>query len=195
MLDRVKSPRVLIVAAVLAGSAAMGWVGGVLWWQWWSPPPDGIVYRTTQGLRWVAEPIDAGSARLFSATAEYVVIAAGLGILLGLLIGLLARGWELLGLLLGVFAAGIAGWLMVTVGTDLSPPDPQTLAAAAGADARLPGAMRVAGWSPYLAWPAGVLLGELAVLVLAPIPAAAAAEGSTESVGGETVARHVGGGE
>lgn len=169
MLDGVSTRRVLLAVSVLLGSAGVGWVAGQLWWQWWAPPPDGVVYETTEGLQWVADPVDAGSAQLFSATAEYAVLAAGLGLVVGLVLGVVTRGWEIVGLLLGVLTAGLAGWVMYVVGTDLSPPDPEPLLADAGAGARLPGAMQVAGWSPYLAWPAGVLAGQLAVLVLSPV--------------------------
>lgn len=168
MLGGVSSRRVLVAASLLVGSAGLGWLAGHVWWRWWSPAPDGVVYQTSRGLRWIADPVDAGSAQLFSATAEFVVIGMGLGLLVGLVVGFLSRGWELVGLATGLLAAGVAAWIMLQVGTDLSPPDPEALAERAGAGATLPGAMQVAGWSPYVAWPAGALAGQLAVILMAP---------------------------
>ncbi|QYJ04755.1 hypothetical protein KUV85_03470 [Nocardioides panacisoli] len=181
--------RVLVAVGILAGAAGLGWVAGQAWWQWWSPAPTGFVYETAEGLRWIAEPVDAGSAQLFSATGQYVAIGSALGVLLGCVVAALTRGWELAGLAVGLVAAALAAVVMVTVGTDLSPPDPASLVEEAGAGAELRGALQVPGWSPHVAWPAGLLLGHLAVTLLAP----RRPRGS--SVGGEPVARHVGGGQ
>lgn len=154
---------------LLAVAAGAGWIGGQLWWRWWGPGPDGVVYETQQGdLVWLPDPPELGFAELFSATGQYVVIGLGLGLLLGLLAGLVCRGRELPGLVVALGAAGLAAWLSYTVGTDLSPSDPQAMAADAGAGAELPGALAITGWTPYLGWPAGVLIGFIASVVLAP---------------------------
>lgn len=160
--------RTVVALGVLAGATGLGWLAGQAWWRWWQPAPNGVVYETTEGLRWIADPVDTGSAQMFSATGEYVVIGAGLGVVLGVLVALLSRGWELVGLLVGLVAAGLAAYVMVAVGTDLSPPDPETIAEEVGAGAELPGALQVPGWSPHVSWPAGLLVGHLAVTLLAP---------------------------
>ena len=61
--------------------------------------------------------------------------------------------------------AVLAGWVMVQVGQALGPPDPRQLAKTAPERTRLPSDLRIAGKSPYVAFPAGATLG-LAVVLL-----------------------------
>jgi hypothetical protein len=53
---------------------------------------------------------------------------------------------------------------MVQVGHALGPPDPRELAEAARNGKRLPSDLRIVGKSPYVAFPAGAMLGLTVVL-------------------------------
>lgn len=117
--------RALLVrlAAVVVGFVAAGAVAGVVWEQLWSAP-TGVTY---QG-HWYLEP--AGPDLSFEGIALFVLIAVPLGIVLGVLAGLW-RGHETATALAVLVAASLAGVVMYAVGSSLSPPDPQPLAAGA----------------------------------------------------------------
>ncbi|GEB13223.1 hypothetical protein GUY44_13970 [Pimelobacter simplex] len=153
----------LVVPPVLG--AVLGAAGGWLWWAWWGPAPQGKIYDTTAGPHWYPDPFDPGITRDFSGTATYVVVGFGLALLLGLVSGWLARKVAVPGLLALLVGAGLATLLMYLIGESFSPPDPASLAAAKKIGAVLPGHLHVSGWTPYLAWPVGALLGYLVVLL------------------------------
>ncbi|NYJ00995.1 hypothetical protein HNR19_001693 [Nocardioides thalensis] len=171
----------LRVGAVLAGSVGLGLLGGWLWWTWWGPATPGRIYDVPErGPRWYPEPWDPGQTDAFGGTAQYIVIALGLGLLLGLVAGLLAGRTALL--MLGAMLAGsvLAALAMVWLGTQLSPPDPQTLATAATVGDKVPGNLEVTmgrisllGWddvpvpTPYFSWPVAGLTGYLVVMLSA----------------------------
>lgn len=175
--------RALLLRAggVLAGSIALAFLGGWLWWAWWAPATPGRIYDVPElGPRWYPEPWDPGQADAFGATAQYVVVALGLGLLLGVVAGLIAGRTALpvLGaVLLGTVAAA---FVMAWFGTSFSPPDPQTLATAANVGKEVPGHLDVATASvsllgsedvsvptPYLAWPVAGLTGYIVVMLSA----------------------------
>jgi hypothetical protein len=112
--------RLAVVVVVFLGAGALA---GVLWERLWDVP-TGVTY---QG-RWFLEP--AGPDVSFQGIALFVVIAFPLGILLGVLAGL-RRGDEVATALTVLVAASLAGVVMYAVGSSLSPPDPQPLAAGA----------------------------------------------------------------
>lgn len=155
--------RAIAVPVVLG--VALGAAGGWLWWAWWGPAPDGKVYETTAGPTWYPDPFDPGITRDFSGTADYVVIAIGLALLLGLVGGWLARDRAVPGLVAVGVASIIAAALMTFVGTAQSPADPQAKADDVAIGTELPGHLKVSGWTPYLAWPVGGLLGYLVVML------------------------------
>ena len=64
-----------------------------------------------------------------------------------------------------VVGSVLAGWVMYRVGVALAPPDPGPLARTARAGTRLPGTLKVSGASPFLALPAGALIGLIIVFV------------------------------
>ncbi|HWJ09562.1 MAG TPA: hypothetical protein VNS46_09325 [Nocardioides sp.] len=161
-------PRELLRAMVgpVALGAALGALGGWLWWTWWGPAPDGKVYDTTAGPTWYPNPFDPGITRDFSGTATYVVVAFGLALLLGVVGGWLARDRAVPGLVAVALGSLVAGLLMTVIGIGQSPPDPRDKVDEVKIGTELPGHLEVSGWTPYLAWPVGGLLGHL-VLMLA----------------------------
>ncbi len=146
------------LALVLLLFAVGGAVAGVVWeWVW--TPPVGMV---ADG-RWL---LDADGLRDdVSGTALYIVVAAVAGLLLGVLAGLLPHPAELVTLAGVVVGSALAAWVMLEVGQALGPVDPRDLAADAGEGALLPGRLTVSGWSPYVAFTTGALVGLLVVLV------------------------------
>lgn len=154
----------ILAVPVLLG-AGLGLLGGWLWWSWWGPAPDGRIYDTRVGPQWYPEPFDPGVTRDFSGTATYVVIAFGLALLLGVVAAVLCRRIAVVGLVTVVVGAGLGAAAMVLFGTSFSPPDPAGLVASREVGDALPGHLHVAGWTPYLAWPVGALLGYFAVMV------------------------------
>lgn len=177
--------RAIVVPVVLG--VALGAAGGWLWWTWWGPAPEGKVYDTAVGPTWYPDPFDPGITRDFSGTADFVVIAFGLALLLGVVGGWLARDRAVAGLLAVGAATIAAAALMTFVGTAQSPEDPQARAdevkigtglpghlALAQAEVDLPDALAdllndddgvVHVTTPWLVWPVGSLLGYLVVML------------------------------
>ncbi len=154
--------------------AVLGAAGGWLWWAWWGPAPDGKVYDTAAGPTWYPDPFDPGITRDFSGTADYVVIAFGLALLLGVVAGWFARDRAVTGLVAAAVASVVAGVLMTFIGLAQSPSDPQDKAAEVKIGTELPGHLEVSGWTPYLAWPVGSLLGYMVVMLALNSTAASA---------------------
>lgn len=161
----------MVAGILVVAGAALGALGGWLWYQWWGPPNSGPIYNTAEGPRWY-DLTDQGLAHQFDGPAQYAVIALGLGLLLGVGGVLLGRRQPyavLAGLIAG---SGLAAYLAFAVGTALSPPDPQKYATEANVCTEEPcqeydAAIEVSGWSPFLVWPLGALGGFcVATLVL-----------------------------
>lgn len=163
--------------------AVLGGLGGWLWWVWWGPATQGRIYETQAGKAWYPDPFDPGITRDFSGTATYVVLGFALALLLGLLGGWIARQHALLGVVAVVLGAALGALAMTLVGESLSPPDPNSLLSSHAVGDRLPGSLAVAGWTPYLAWPVGALLGYLVLMVSLPVPPSpeSASAGSEQS--------------
>jgi hypothetical protein len=163
------SPARTLVCAlvVLLGGAGLGALGGWLWWRWWSPAPEGEVFALSDGgTIWVPQPAESGYSALFDATAQYAVLGAAFGALLGVLAALLCRRRELVGLAAAVVGSALGAVVMLRIGTAQSPPDPESRLADAAVGDVLPGALEVAGWTPYLGWPGGALAAFVIVLLL-----------------------------
>lgn len=153
------------VAVGAVVGAVLGAIGGFAWWTWWGPAPDGKIYKTTAGPTWYPDPFDPGITRDFSGTATYVVVGFALALLLGLVAGWLCRNTALVGIG-AVVVASVAGAVVMTlVGISQSPGDPQAQASAATIGKAFPGHLEVAGFTPYLVWPVGALLGYLVVML------------------------------
>jgi hypothetical protein len=149
-------------AAWVVGLFALGGaLGGLLWEAWWRPPvglvADGRVVLVGDAAR-----------AAFDGTAQFVVVATVLGLLLGGLVGLLARGRERVTVVLVVLGAVLATAVMVWIGQAVGPPDPAPVAARSEDLTEVATQLRVRGLAAYTALPAGALVGLLAALVLAP---------------------------
>lgn len=155
--------RVIVLPVILG--VVLGAAGGWLWWAWWGPAPEGKVYDTPAGPTWYPDPFDPGITRDFSGTADFVVIAFLLALLLGAVGGWFARDRALAGLASAGVASVLAGVLMTVLGLLQSPSDPQAKVDEVKIGTELPGHLEVTGWTPYLAWPVGVLLGYLVVML------------------------------
>ncbi len=136
-----------LVLGLLAGTA-----GGWLWEHFWTPA-SGVAFAHGFVLDGQGAPQD------FSATGSYVVWALVMGLAAGLLAGLVGRQHELVTLVTLVVAAAAGGVLMAMVGHALGPPDPEMLARSLDDFQPLTSDLRVSGLAPYLAMPAGALLG------------------------------------
>ena len=190
-----------LVALVLA--AALGLLAGWLWWTWWGPANVGKIYDTpSNGPTWY-DISASGLEREFAGTAEYVVVTAVAGLVLGIVVGLLARGREILFVavvLLAGAAAGVLAWWLGSV--VLSPPDPQQFATKETAKVQKEypahldvtvGHVTIGPWddvpvpTPYLAVPVAGLAGYLVVMLsvqgLGSVPAAGSgvSSGTSES--------------
>lgn len=156
----------LPVVVVLAAGAALGAAVGGLWWVWWSPGFDGTVYATQDGARWLPEPFDPGFADTFTGTAQYVILGAAAGLLLGVAVAFAMRRRPVPGLAVATLGAVVAAAVMYLVGTAPSPPDPQSLATEQTIGDTFPGNLEVVGWTPYLVWPVLTWFGYAAFMVL-----------------------------
>jgi hypothetical protein len=145
-------------ALVVVVFAAAGALAGVVWEWIWTPPTGVVVdHEWLVGL--------AALRSEFSATGLYVVVASVAGLLVGVFCGVFLDRSELVTLAAALIGAALAGWVMVQVGQALGPPDPRELAKSAANRTRLPSDLRLAGRSPYIAFPAGAMLG-LAIALL-----------------------------
>ncbi len=159
--DGDSSGRVLRQALlVLAVTLVVGAFAGVVWEWVWTPPVGVVAHH-----HWVQDEV--GLRGDFSGTGLYVVVAAGAGLLAGLVAAVLARGHEVVTLAALFVGSLLAGWLMYRVGVALGPPDPDVLARSTPSLTRLPGVLTVSGASPFLCLPAGALVG-LMVVFLGP---------------------------
>ena len=144
---------------VVAALAAVGALAGVVW-QWVWTPTIGVV----ADHRWTAG--DAiGLQHEFSGTGWYVVVGTLAGLIAGVVIALLVNRKPLLTLAAVVVGSVLGAWLMLVVGTSLGPPDQDDVARTADDGTPVPIALTVSGHSPFIALPAGALLGLCVVFV------------------------------
>lgn len=146
--------------------ALLGLGGGWLWWTWWGPPVDGRIYDTRVGPTWYPDPFDPGITRDFSGTATYVVLGFGLGLLLGVIAALVCRNTAVPGVVAVLVGSGLGAGAMVLLGLSLSPADPASLVEDHKIGDVLPDHLHVAGWTPYLIWPVGALVGYAVVMLI-----------------------------
>ena len=144
---------VILVVFGIAGAA-----GGWLWYHLWDPPSG-----TVASGQWFTD--EAGLRTQFQGLAWYVTIALSAGLVLGVLAAWLLDRSELVTLAAVVVGSALAAYLMLRVGTHLSPGDPHELAKTAQDGDKLKGALRISSWPPKGAFPFGALLG-LAVVFL-----------------------------
>jgi hypothetical protein len=150
-----RSPWVVVPAQALATVAVFAGAGagaGWLWYKLWDVP-SGVV----SGGAWYTS--EAGLRDDFEGVAWYVTIALAAGLVLGLLTAWAFDRSELVTLAAVVIGSVLAAYLMLRVGTHLSPPDPHELAKTAQDGDKLKGALRVTSWAPRGAFTFGALLG------------------------------------
>ena len=151
-------PAVGQAAIAVAVFAVAGVLAGVVWEMLWTPHIGVVVdHEWLLGL--------TGLRAEFSSTGVYVVVASVAGLLAGVACGLFLDRAELVTLAAVLAGSMLAAWVMVEVGGALGPPDPRELAETARNGARLPSDLRISGWSPYIAFPAGATLGLAAALL------------------------------
>ena len=160
----------VVVGAVVAAGAALGALGGWLWYQWWGPPNTGTIYDTVNGPLWF-DPSDQGIAHQFDGPGQYAVIGLGLGVVLGILAAVLGRRQAMAALAALVVGGALAAYLSWVVGTAMSPPDPEQYATADNVCTEepceeYPAAIEVSGWTPFLCWPIGALAGFCTAIVV-----------------------------
>ncbi len=159
-----RSPWVVVPAQALATVALFAAVGagaGWAWYQLWDIP-SGVV----AGGQWYTG--EAGLRDDFQGVAWYVTLAVVAGLVLGMLTAWLFDRSELATLAAVVVGSALAAYVMLRVGTHLSPPDPHEVAKTAQDGTRLDGALRVRSWAPKCAFTFGALVG-LALVYAASI--------------------------
>ena len=139
----------LVIVAVFAG---VGAAAGRLWYHLWDVP-SGVV----SGGEWYTN--EAGLRDDFQGVALYVAIAGLAGLALGILSAWLLDRSELVTLAAVVVGSVLAAYVMLRVGTHLSPGDPHELAKTAQDGTKLKGALEVTPWPPRGAFTFGALLG------------------------------------
>lgn len=158
------------MVGVVAGFAAAGALCGWLWFTIWSPP-SGVVVSN----QWFPDPIEAGLRADFSGTGLYVVIALVAGLVLGAVSAYFFDRSELATLVAVAVGSALAGWLMLQVGLELSPPDPEVLAKTAEDGTELDGHLYVGSSADeealvkqpaLLCFPAAALLGLCAIYLV-----------------------------
>jgi hypothetical protein len=157
-----------LVLGLLALTGVIAALGGWLWWTWWAPAPHGQIAQRigSSTFDWFATPFDPGQAHVASSTFEYVVTGFGLALLVGLVAGVVGRDRAYLALGTGVVASALGAFVMRAVGMAFSPPDPQQWADKAHFGHHYLGSLTIGGWTPYLVWPVGLLLGFLVVMLM-----------------------------
>ena len=143
---------VILVAFLLAGLCA-----GALWPQLVDPVP---VTRVELGLT----TSETALAERFDKDGWYSLLAAGCGLVLGVVLTAWRRTDEVVTLLSVVAGAFLAAWVSAEVGSMLGPEDPERLLATAEVGASAPERVRLSSQAPYFMWPVSALIGAILVL-------------------------------
>lgn len=152
-----RAPYVVLAAFVLAGL-----LGGVVWHAWWSPAPVGQVFGQYPYFEPDAE---------FRSTGMYVALAAPMGVVLGALLTWRLPRAPVVTVLSIVLSSVVAGALMLLIGQLLGPADAITAARTMADGAEIRASLRVQPGAPWCAFPAGAVVGVVAVLLgLVPEP-------------------------
>lgn len=150
-------PAALWQSIVVVGLLTLSGVVAGLVWEWLWTPPSGVVVDH----RWFLD--EQGLSDDFSGTGSYVAVAVLTGLLVGAAVAVIFERAELVTLAAVLVGAALAGWVMYRVGVMVGPPDPGTLAPSLEAGTALPARLKVAGQSPFVAFPSGALVGLLVV--------------------------------
>jgi hypothetical protein len=160
MPDRLTARPTWVEPVVIVLLFAAAGVLGAFVWEWLWTAPVGVVVDH----EWIAED-EAGLQAMFDATGWYVVIASALGLLVGLLAALFLDRVPLLTLAAVIVGSVLGTFLMLRIGAALGPPDPHTVALDSPDGTHLPGQLEVSEWSPWIAMPAGALVGLAVVFI------------------------------
>lgn len=133
--------------------AAAGYLAGWLWMDRWQPPSGQVLNQT-----WYPDPWDEGNRASFDATAYFVLISVGLGLVIAVFGLVISRSRELLTVSAVLVGACAASWVMIQYGVGVSPADPAAAAARAPDGTPLLGSLAVPAWSTRLVLPAVSLL-------------------------------------
>ena len=154
-----KSRTIVFCVTVVAVYALVGLFGGWMWHELWQPSTGVVIehqwYPNGEALR-----------QDFSGTALYVLVAAGLGVTMGVVFAIVGGSRPVLTLVSCVAGAALAGWLMLWLGERLGPADPAELALRADDGTTLPSALTVSGVPPLFAFVLGSLLALAAIFTL-----------------------------
>jgi hypothetical protein len=145
------------VAVVIGSFLVLGVLSGVLWW--WVVPPAQFTKLPRGGSM---SEVELG--KQFAADGFYVVIAAVVGVLAGLVLAWWRSRDLLLTSVLLVVGSALAAALMAVTGHLLGPGPIRAALAAAKVGAKVPERLDVDTVAVYLSWPVAVLLGASLVL-------------------------------
>ena len=135
----------LRAAVVVLAGLALGALGGVVWELLWTPPTG----AAWQG-RWIPDP--DGAAHVVDATALFLFVGLGYGLVYGSVAALTARGHELVTLGAVLVGSLLAARVTLWVGRALGPTDADSTAAGMDDLEPLRGSLELpAGSAPW--WP------------------------------------------
>lgn len=143
----------LAVGAFLVAGAAAGWA----WHALWSPAPEATGYIIATG-----KPVFASESYI-RATGLYTVLAAGVGLVLGIVLAFL-RDRDEVATLVGVVVGAVAGGrLMAELGTWLGPDDPPAKVTTNEQLAQVVAALHAEELAIWTAMPVAAVAGALVV--------------------------------
>jgi hypothetical protein len=144
------------VLLVLVVFALAGVVAGFLWYWWWSPAPEGVVFA--------GEPFFDPDQE-FRSTGMFVVIAVPLGLLLSMVLTFWLDRDEVATLFAVLAGACLATVLMAVVGDALGPESAREVAAGRADLEPVAADLRVQPFAPYLALPGSAVVGATSILL------------------------------
>jgi len=159
--DRPRLSAVLDLVVVLGAFLLVAVVVGLVW-----PHLVGTVTVTRTDSGTVIGEADL--AHRFDNDAWYVLLAAGSGFVLGVVLTAWRRSNEVVTVLAVVAGALIASWVSAQVGTWAGPDDPQKVLAHARVGDTAPDRVVVESSAAYLVWPIAAAAGALVVLLRPP---------------------------
>ena len=146
----------LVLVAFVAVGAAAGW----LWHAIWAPAPEATGFLISNG-----KPVFAGESYI-RASGLYVLLAAGVGVVLGAAAAWFADRDEVLTLAGVVLGAVAGGRVMAEVGTRLGPDEPPAKVTSSEQLAGVVAALQVEEVLVWTVMPAAAVAGALAVLLI-----------------------------
>lgn len=131
-------------------------------WVWLWTPAEGLVLDGRLVL------LGDAPRHAFDGTGWFLIVSAAAGLIVGAVLGMLARHNELITLFALVVGALGAAVMMRWVGSGLGPPDPTPIAARSVDYTGMPVALELSGVIAMVALPISALAGFLTALVVVP---------------------------